>query len=908
MVRKEFVDRFFYEQPEMLFEKDLREKENIKIFDIPAKAEKGFALINSVKLNKGEFENLDDLSVIFADFDEFCTFNGIKGTDYTIELIKDEKFVKEKFLIDTTANCTKLYVGDYISVIRAILYVEHQLVINHGQLKIESKEVNPIFDGRVTRCFFSPTNRPPKNGDELNDDIDYYPENYLQKLMHDNITGLWIYTCFNALATNSSIPEYGIDRERRQAKLNSVINRAKKYGIGIYIFCMEPVSLDDEAVTRYYPQVSEKYKQSRGNRNGDSYAFCAHTEFAENYLRDSIREIFTACPGLKGMISITQGERWTSCQNMVSDVEGKLNVCPRCGHIPRPENLDYTINLIKKYMKEVNPDLEYVSWTYGHRGWEYDEIVEYVKGADDEIILMQNFEDRGVSKQLDREVIAMDYWLSYTGPSEMFKITAEAGRKYPHRVWGKIQACCSHEIASVPYIPAPGIIFDKMQKAEALGVTGFMESWYFGNYPSLMSRAIGLYSFGKYADKQAFLLDLARLYWSEEEAKKVVEAWNYFEAGYSNYPICSLMGYYGPAHDSVVWDLALKPRNFSLPRSWLLLDPPDGDRIGECIWSSHPLSNILKLYTLMCENWKKGVEVLDKLGSLSGGEFNEQYSNAQAIGILFASAKNIVEFYSLRNQLGYELGDNQKIFDRMKAIVYEEIENSTKMIELCNKDGRLGYHSEAEGYKFFPVKLQDRIDKLNKLLETEFVEVQDRINKKLPPLEYYIGADGDGLNKYKHADSLEKAEWAYLNDNDAKFKLAFEGDEIKLELYNTNGYGFYVASEYELGLPQSAMYFRADGTVGMQTEAITHQTMFGEKLEKEIAKWKVENLSKNDKEIHLIASIKIKDSGFFRFPYKFMVKTAWDRYAYHSTWQTEENPICVLGKKMHSPNEFGWVE
>ena len=31
------------------------------------------------------------------------------------------------------------------------------------------------------------------------------------------------------------------------------------------------------------------------------------------------------------------------------------------------------------------------------------------------------------------------------------------------------------------------------------------------------------------------------------------------------------------------------------------------------------------------------------------------------------------------------------------------------MIPLCENDNRLGYHSEAEGFKFFPEKLNDRM-------------------------------------------------------------------------------------------------------------------------------------------------------------------------------------------------------
>ena len=907
MVRKDLIDKYFYDQPPQLFEKDLKEKVVIKIHDMPKKAKDGYVLFKGINLDAGEFKNLDDLSVIFADFEDFISFNEIKGDDYAISLVKDEKFVKENFRIEIGEKQTKIFAGDINSVIRGILYLEHELTINHGELKIGETEVSPTFTGRITRCFFSPTNRPPKNGDELFDDVDYYPENYLNKLMHDGISGIWIYTDFCSLASTSVIPEYGVGREKRLAKLDSICKRAKKYGIGIYIFCMEPMSLTNESITKKHGDIVKKYPHLCGNKNGPDYAFCAHTEYAERYIRESLEQIFGACPDLKGYVSITQGERYTACQNMTSDVEGKPNICPRCGHIPIYENLAYIINLIKTTLSKIKPDAEFISWTYGHRSWSLENIGKYVEYTNSDVVLMQNFEDGGIETQLGKKQISLDYWLSVPGPSEMFEHTAKSAMKFPHEMWAKLQVCCSHEIASIPYVPVPGIIYDKLTRAKELNVKGFMESWYFGNYPCLMSRGVGLMSFKNYDEKNDFLLDLAKLYWNEEEAPKVVEAWNCFENGYINYPINSLMGYYGPAHDSVVWDLALKPRNFSLPRSWQLLDPPDGDRIGESIFASHTVDEIITLYTAICSWWNRGVEILSSLPSVKKG-YNEQYSVAKSIGVLFNSAKNIYEFYKLRNDLGYQLGDDKAILARMKEIVYDEIANSTKMIELCKNDNRLGYHSEAEGYKFFPKKMEERICKLKTLLETEFVETEKRIDDGLAPLEYYTGKDPDGLKRYKAGKTLEDAPWEFLNDGDAKFKLAIDEENIYMELYNSKKHHFYVGNEFVLGLPKCVVTFCADGTHRFQWEAISHQTMFGKKAEKELAKWKVEKVGDNYDVTHVKVTISKKDAGFFRLPYKLLVKTANGHYDCHATWVYEENPIHVLGKKMVSPNEFGWVE
>ena len=238
-----------------------------------------------------------------------------------------------------------------------------------------------------------------------------------------------------------------------------------------------------------------------------------------------------------------------------------------------------------------------------------------------------------------------------------------------------------------------------------------MQCWYFSNYPSLMSKAAGELSFMEAdVDKESFLKMLAATYYGTSAAKEAVKAWSHFEEGYIHYPINIMFSYYGPMHDGVVWELSLLPKNKPLSRSWLLLDPPDGDRIGECLQSGHTLEEAILLTDKIRKEWTEGMKYLPAVGP------KEQKTLARALEILFASGNNIVRFYSLREQLGltaYEKKEGGQadaslkakrlaLLEEMEALVQEEISNSEEMIGLCQQDNRLGYHSEAEGFKFFP--------------------------------------------------------------------------------------------------------------------------------------------------------------------------------------------------------------
>ena len=296
-------------------------------------------------------------------------------------------------------------------------------------------------------------------------------------------------------------------------------------------------------------------------------------------------------------------------------------------------------------------------------------------------------------------------------------------------MWAKMQVCNSHELATVPYIPAPGILYDKYKIARELGTTGIMECWYFGNYPSQMSRASGALSFlDSFESKDAFLREFAARMYGESRAEGVVAAWNAFEAGYKNYPTNVMFNYYGPMHDGVVWKLQLLPKNNPLSRTWLLPDIPDGDRIGECLFRGHTLDEAITLSERIAAHWREGLSILPL------PETEEFSTLAHALGILFSSGLNILRFYRLRAALGKGEGDAKKNLAAMREIVLSEIENSKKMCVLCGMDSRLGYHSEAEGFKFFPEKMEDRIVHLEKILSEEFPLVEKRIAEGKAPI------------------------------------------------------------------------------------------------------------------------------------------------------------------------------
>ena len=894
------MDLFYNNQPTRTFENDLREYEIPVVRKVNVKSN-DLISINGVDLDFGVFGSDKALSTAFTRLEKFLKTNTLYGGEYRFTIKKDEKLKNEQFVLDIDEKCCTAFVGTADGARRAIIHFEDLLVIGGGNLKKGKVSINTEIELRLARCFFAPINRPPRNLAELDDNVDYYPDAYLDRLMRDGANAVWVYADLDNLVKSSYIKEFGVDSEKRIKKLNAVIEKCALYGIKVYLFTIAPMSLDEFSMKARYPGIEKEYPQVYGNALRGPKGFCTYSDFGKKYLEETIENLVKSAPKLGGIISITFGERVTHCGNTWPDLEGVWsNTCPHCGDKTQMQIVAHTAKIIKDAIDRVNPEVEFISWTYGHRGQPLEKIAEYVARCPENVSMLQNFEDDGRVLQLGKKRFALDYYLSYAGPSEMFKHTAVNATSQNKKIYAKMQVCCSHEIATVPYIPVPGIIYDKLTRAKQLGVTGIMESWLFGNYPCLMSKAVGMLSSDyKYESKKDFLIQLASLYWSEEDAKKVALAWDYFEKGYENYPINVMFNYYGPMHDGVVWELSLMPKNNALSRTWQLVDRPNGDRIGECLFEGHTIDEAITLCEMLSENWQKGLYILQTLSNIDKAN-EEQVSVAKALGILFDSGLNILRFYKLRNDLGYSKGDLRAILSQMKDIVYVEIENSKKMIVLCEKDNRLGYHSEAEGYKFFPEKLKVRIDSLESLLKDEFDLVEKRIDNNESPLPYYLGEQKGTKSVNASRNGLEGAEWAYLDDGASKFRISV-GEYIEIEIKSEKKENFCFDNEFVLNFPDATMVVRHDGKIKPYIEA-GHQSLLDEKAKEEVAKWKVESLSQGGG-THLILKIKKEDTKFIRLPYKFLISSYSD-----AKWTRDENPIYTLGKCLLSPNDFGWIK
>jgi hypothetical protein len=710
-------------------------------------------LSRGIRVNAGFPDPHGRLATAYEDLGHFLSAGGVPASagTYVVETVRAPGLEDDSFRVETGKESCRIVASGTEGIRRGIFHLEDEMLRRRGPfLPSGTAERRASVRRRISRCFFGPIKRPPRMRDELMDDVNYYPEQYLNRLAHEGVNGLWLTVEFRDLCSTPYTPDAGQQAAQRLGKLRRTVAACLRYGIRTYIFSIEPRAweADSQAPVRF-PELG-----GAAMRDGKRY-FCPTSESGRDYLYRSVRAIFEAVPDLGGLINISHGERPTTCLSALPAVgDGKVE-CPRCSRLEPWQILHASLAAMEKGMREAAPGAELISWLYmpqsrgarreGLADWVFDLPAHTPKN----VVLQFNFESGVRRTVFGRELVGGDYWISTPGPSPRFERVARIARESGTPVSAKIQTANSHEVATAPYLPVPSLLYRKFAAMQRLGVTHTMLCWYFGNYPGLMNKAAGELSTAPLPDEDAFLRRLAEIYWGERHAADVVRSWKHFSEGYENFPLTTLFQYYGPMHDGPVWPLLLVPHDAPLSPTWLLAStttrvpwPPSGDRIGESLMEVLTLDEAVELARRMSTSWDRGGAILRTLEPQFRGEPERvlDIGVARALGIQFRSGYNILRFYQIREQMLRASGTGRLgMLRQLAAIVREELGLNEELIALCNRDSRLGFHSEAEGYKYYPEKIRWRMRQLRSVLAKDVPEMERLIRRNQPLFPEYTG-------------------------------------------------------------------------------------------------------------------------------------------------------------------------
>ena len=219
------IDEFFEKQPEPKFidwlNSPMHESAPENFGD--READEGEARVRGAFIASVYEPYREIIETATEDFEKFLKVAGVFGNEYPIIIEYSEGYSEESYSITVDSEKTVIRSSDSEGARRAVYYLEEEMIKREGAfLPLGEIKRDAIIKRRITRGFFSPTNRAPKWGDELLDEIDYYPDGYLNRLAHNGTNGLWIYTSFPQLLSSPYVPSKDENTAKRMEKLSRV--------------------------------------------------------------------------------------------------------------------------------------------------------------------------------------------------------------------------------------------------------------------------------------------------------------------------------------------------------------------------------------------------------------------------------------------------------------------------------------------------------------------------------------------------------------------------------------------------------------------------------------------------------------------------------------------------------------
>ncbi len=562
-----------------------------------------------------------------------------------------------------------------------------------------------LFSPRFSYSYFA------VYGDALLES-DPFPDGMLARLAESGVDGVWLQTVLYKLAPFPWDPARSEHYEQRLANLQKLTERAKEYGIGVYLYLNEPRSMTLD--------FFEGREHLKGVEEAGYGRLCTSVPEVQDYLRDSIATICTAAPGLAGFFSITVGENRTLCWSHM-DASG----CPRCSKREPAEVIAEECTIIQEGIDRANSDASLIVWDWI---WPEDWFDGIVARLPKKAALMSVSEWDLPIERGGGPVAVSEYSMSAVGPGPRAKRHWASARAQGLKTIAKVQANATWELSTVPYIPAFRNVADHMANLRDEGVNGLMLSWTVGAYPSAGYEIVSVMGGADRPTPDAAMLRVAQRRFGDALAPAVVAAWNAWSEALKAYPFHNHPLYLGPVQAGAanpLWECATGYRATMVGFPY--------DDLSR--WRAmYPEDVFADSYAAMASGFDAATKSLeDAAASLSlepaqSEALREHLRVARACAIHFKSTANQARFITLRRSLEQARhvagsaegvpegaafpamadGDALKALKAMEAILDDERALAVEMYGIQSTDSRFGFEASNQ-YHFTPMDLAEKV-------------------------------------------------------------------------------------------------------------------------------------------------------------------------------------------------------
>ena len=539
----------------------------------------------------------------------------------------------------------------------------------------------------------------------LNPKLNPYPDGLLERLSAVGINGVWLHAVLRDLAPGgTTFPEFGVDYERRLAALRTLVERAGKYGIRIYLYINEPRAMP--------ASFFDKRSDMAGVREKEFTAMCTSHPDVRRWMGDALAHVFHEVPGLGGVYTITASENLTNCAS-----HGGWRTCAHCKGRSDADIIAEVVAVIEEGVHRGNPKASVLVSDWGWRG--HGEAPDIIARLPKSVCLMSVSEwglpiERGGIKTTVGE-----YSISAVGPGPRAQKEWSAAHQAGLKTGTEIQFNNTCEIASLPYLPVMNLVAEHCRNLAPVRLDAMLIGWTQGGYPSPNFELARRMSRTTAPETAAVLDALARDRFGSEGGPHARKAWTLMSDAFRQYPFHISVVYtspvqMGPANALYSVKTGYKATMWGLPYD-------DLDR-----WRGpYPPEVFAAQFEQMAAGWRSGLAemklAVDKTPQDRRGEAQADLRLARAAAVNFQSIANQTRWVIARDALAGKPGiltpeERARLHDGIKRCLEAEIVLARELFTLVQEDSRIGFEPTCQ-YFYLPLDLVEKAINCRWLLE-----------------------------------------------------------------------------------------------------------------------------------------------------------------------------------------------
>lgn len=617
----------------------------------------------------------------------------------------DPELLSESHKVEVGTDVINITSVDEPGLLRGLQWLEKEMnkrggpFLNNGSLKRKTR-----FDLRIVYSYFAVYGDP-----FVEEGIDPFPEGILDELSKLGVNGIWLQGVLYSFIPWDYAPELSINCEKRLEGLRKLTERAADYGIGVYLYINEPRSMP----LKFY----EKYPELKGHIEEDFAALCTSQKPVQDFLYNSVAQLFKEVPELAGAITITMSENMTNCYSRAS--EGKTN-CPRCTSRSPQEVIAEVNRIIAEAAHSVKPDARIICWTWGwnhYWGWSDDKVRKTIELLPDNVSLMCISEEEMKTNVGGIEGDVVDYSISIIGPGEKSKGSWKKAAERGLSTVAKVQFNNSWECSAVPYLPVMNTVEQHIKNLITSGVSGLMLGWTIGGYPSLtLELASKYYWEEENLTSMPGSYELAESVFGDIAGKRVRDAWRLFSDAFKEFPFHISVLYCAPQNSGPMNLLYEKPTGFNSTMVGIPYDDLEGWR------AIYPPEIFSAQFKKLSEKWAEGLDVLREFrGQVEDDKrkaYDELLDVSESAYFHFRSTYLQIAYVMLRDNLlkTEDIYEINQIKSALIKVIEEEKEIAKRLCNIVRRDSRIGF--EATNHYYYTVQdLREKVINCEYLLD-----------------------------------------------------------------------------------------------------------------------------------------------------------------------------------------------